>query len=350
MRKTKRVMAVVLAATMVFGSSLTTFAEEPVTSGGTNGAGTLEGHVNKHVISVTLPVIQAGSTPFAYTMDPERLVNETNAAKYAAGSTFTDSAKTNGVYFQTGEKAYDDKSTVLKAKSESSADVKLTVDVEVESAATDITLVDAAPALTGENVVKDPQLYLALKVDDTTKAVKTSEKVSIETTIAGKDSNFETVVENNAYVYKAKTGDGITWNEAEIQMSGVASKASAEGLTAPTLKVTWKYEDPAETPAVSLSNASVNTTDDGVDYDVTFTKGTALTCEFTGLGEDVTLSSVTWGTSISDMTSTTSNVPLSDASFTINANMWGSANAGDVKYIKLTTSDSVVKVIKVTIA
>ena len=253
MRKTRRVMAVVLAATMVLGSSLTAFADEPVTSGGTNGAGTSEGHVNKHVISVTLPVIPDGSTPFAYTMDPERLVNETNAAKYAEGSTFTDTAKTNGVYFQTGEKAYDDKSTVLKAKSESSADVKLTVDVEVESAATDITLVDAAPALTGEGAVTDPQLYLALKVDDTTKAVKSSEKVSIETTIAGKDSNFETVVESGAYVYKAKTGDSITWNEAEIQMSGVASKASAEGLTAPTLKVTWKYEDPSADPGTEVS-------------------------------------------------------------------------------------------------
>lgn len=258
MRKTRRVMAVVLAATMVFGSSLTAFAEEPVTSGGTNGAGTSEGHVNKHVISVTLPIIPDGSTPFAYTMDPERLVNETNAAKYAEGSTFTDTAKTNGVYFQTGEKAYDDKSTVLKAKSESSADVKLTVDVEVESASTDIELVDTAPALTGEDAVTEPQLYLALKVDDTTKAVKTSEKVSIETTIEGKDDNFEIKYENGAYVYKAKTGDSITWNEAEIQMSGVASKASAEGLTAPTLKVTWKYEDPADAASTYVSRTTVS--------------------------------------------------------------------------------------------
>lgn len=270
MRKTKRVMAVVLAATMVLGSSLTAFAEDAVTSGGTNGEGTSEGHVNKHVISVTLPVIAEGATPFAYTMDPERLVNETNAAKYAEGSTFTDTAKTNGVYFQTGEKAYDDKSTVLKAKSESSADVKLTVDVEVESAATDIELVDAAPALTGEDMVTDPQLYLALKVDDTTKAVKSTEKVSIETTIEGKDSNFETVVESNNYVYKAKTGDSITWNEAEIQMSGVASKASAEGLTAPTLKVTWKYEDPAETPAtpsIALSG-TYSRANDAIEFNI----------------------------------------------------------------------------------
>ena len=259
MMKSKKILAIVLATSMMLGSSITALADEPVTSGGTNGKGTSEGHVNKHVISVTLPVIPDGSTPFAYTMDPERLVNETNAAKYAEGSTFTDTAKTNGVYFQTGEKAYDDKSTVLKAKSESSVDVKLTVDVEVESAATDIELVDAAPALTGEDAVTDPQLYLALKVDDTTKAVKSSEKVSIETTIEGKDDNFETKYESGEYVYKAKTGDSITWNEAEIQMSGVASKASAEGLTAPTLKVTWKYEDPSAEPQVSFSTTGLIT-------------------------------------------------------------------------------------------
>ena len=39
-------------------------------------------------------------------------------------------------------------------------------------------------------------------------------------------------------------------------MSGVASKASAEGLTAPTLKVTWKYEDPAANNGPSVSGSS----------------------------------------------------------------------------------------------
>ncbi|WP_026520136.1 hypothetical protein [Butyrivibrio sp. FCS006] len=244
----KRILAAFLVATMVIGSSLTAFAEGPVTSGGTEGEGTSEGHVNKHIISVTLPTIVEGATPFAYTMDPERLVNETNAAKYAAGSNFTDDAKANGVYFTTDTNKYDDKSNELKAVSQSSADVKLIVEVETEASTNDIPLVDEAPALSGDNVVTDPQLYLALKVDDTTKAVKSDEKVTIETTIAGKDANFQTEVESGNYVYKAKTGDDITWNAATIQMSGVVSKASAEGLTAPTLKVTWKYEDPAEEP------------------------------------------------------------------------------------------------------
>jgi hypothetical protein len=229
---------------MVLGCAVTAFADD--NSGGTNGTGSSEGHVNKHIVSVTLPVIADGATPFAYTMDPERLVNETSAAKYAEGTTFTDDAKTNGVYFETGQNAFDSKSTELKATSLSSADIKLTVDVEVEGKDTDIALVDEAPDLTDESA--DPELYLELKVDDETEAVSATEKVSIETTIAGKNGNFETTVKNGAYVYEAKTGDSITWNEATIQMSGVVSKSSAEGLTAPTLKVTWKWEDPAATP------------------------------------------------------------------------------------------------------
>lgn len=77
MRKTKRMLAIALAATMVFGSSLTAFADEPVTSGGTDGSGTSEGHVEKELINVVLPTVPSGSTPFAYTMDPERLIQET---------------------------------------------------------------------------------------------------------------------------------------------------------------------------------------------------------------------------------------------------------------------------------
>ena len=273
MGKMNKILALALAATMVIGSGVTAFADEPVTSGGSNGTGSSEGHVNKHIVSVTLPTIAEGSTPFAYTMDPERLVTETSAAKYS-GSTFTDDAKTNGIYFLTGDKAYDTKSTELKVSSQSSADVNLTVDVELVSAETDIPIVAAAPALTGDDKVTDPQLYLALKVGDTTKAVKKDEKVSIDATIAGKDSNFETTVVDGAYVYKAKTGD-ITWNEVGIQMSGVVSNASAEGLTAPTLKLTWKWTDPAATPAVTAITGQYVT--DSAWYALTLPEGTTLT-------------------------------------------------------------------------
>jgi len=320
----KRILAAFLVATMVIGSSLTAFAEGPVTSGGTEGEGTSEGHVNKHIISVTLPTIDEGATPFAYTMDPERLVNETSAAKYAEGSTFTDDAKANGVYFTTATNKYDDKSNELKAVSQSSADVKLIVEVETEASTNDIPLVDEAPALSGDNAVTDPQLYLALKVDDTTKAVKSDEKVTIETTIAGKDANFQTEVESGNYVYKAKTGDDITWNEATIQMSGVVSKASAEGLTAPTLKVTWKYEDPAEEPEAYVSANTISASSNNV----------TLT-----LPDDVTVSAVVLYKA-SDLTKAIALVSgtsytVSNGKFTVPSNnltSWGAGSKISIQY------------------
>ena len=137
MQKFKKIVAIALATTMVMGSSIVALADDPVTSGGTTGAGASEGHVDKHVINVVLPTIQEGATPFAYTVDTERLVTETEAAKYVAGTTFTADAKTNGVYFLTGENAYDSKSSAQTVTSQSSADVKLTVEVEVVNAATD---------------------------------------------------------------------------------------------------------------------------------------------------------------------------------------------------------------------
>lgn len=251
-----------------------------------------------------------------------------------------------------GETAYDGTSTALTVTSQSSADINLTVEVEASSEDTDIALLSEAPSLAAESDA--PGLYLALTVgEEEAVAVSAEDKVTVQTTIEGKDSNFEITVAEGEYVYQAKTGTEdapITWNSADISLSGVVTKSTAKDLTAPTLTVTWKYEDPDETPAVTLSNATVNSTDDGVDYDVTFTKGTAKTCTFTGLGDGVTLSAVNIGTSASDISAATASVEISGAAFTIKATMWGSASAGDVKYIKVTASDGTIKVIKVTIA
>lgn len=144
------------------------------------------------------------------------------------------------------------------------------------------------------------------------------------------------------------TGDNFGNIQVDYTIVGVRDTVY-DALAAQTGVLTYGfYKEPA--PAVSLSNATANTTEAGVDFDVTFTQGTALTCAFTGLGSGVTLQTVTWGATVADTTSATTNVLLSGASFTINSNMWGSASSGDVKYIKLTASDSNVFIVKVTIA
>lgn len=308
MQKFKKIMALALAMVMVIGGSMTAFAEEP-TSGSSTGAGTSEGHVDKHVIKVVLPTVADGTTPFAYTMDAERLIQETTNAKYA-NATFPAKETDTGVYFVTGKNAdsyvevegletgddvsayyttadqveyvacgdgatsdgtttyyekkiggniYANTSSALTVTSQSSDKVVLTVEVEASQADTDIALVATAPA----EEVTDPQLYLALQLDGTNTAVQAGEKITKTVEIAGVESNFETVYADGAYKFAPKAGD-LTWNSESFTLTGAVSKATvASTTTAPTLTVTWSYADPAAVPAAP-ENVAPSMTD--VEY------------------------------------------------------------------------------------
>ncbi|SCW31698.1 hypothetical protein SAMN02910400_00320 [Lachnospiraceae bacterium C10] len=258
MRKTKRMLAVALAATMVFGSSLTAFANEPVTSGETNGSGTSEGHVEKELINVVLPTVPSGSTPFAYTMDPERLIQETDAAKYAEGTVFPEEDDT-GVYFLTAENTYANSSNTLQAINKSSCAITLTVKVKTtQNTAKDIALATSSTVAT----TGTPNLYLGLKVGDETKVVSAEEQ-TVTKNIAGVPSNFEVAVQTNAetgaksYVYQEKAS-ATTWKAMNLSMEGAVSNLAVESdTTAPTVNVTWSY-------AKATDGAEAAT--DAVDY------------------------------------------------------------------------------------
>jgi len=243
MLNTKKILAAALAATMVFGSSLTAFAEDPVTSGGSDGAGASEGHLEKEVLNVVLPTVPDGSTPFNYTMDPERLIRETEGAKYAEGTTFPEAEGDTGVYFQTAEKTYANKSNVLQAINKSSCDVKLSVKVNTtQKSDKDIALATSSTVATEGT----PNLYLGLVVGSTKTTVKAEEQ-TVDKVIAGTPGNFETTVVTNdsgvkSYAYKEKA-DASTWKAMNISMEGAVSNlAIAADATAPTVNVTWAYE------------------------------------------------------------------------------------------------------------
>lgn len=368
MQKFKRAMAITLAATMVIGSSVTAFAADDGHS--STGTGSNEGHVDKHVISVTLPTVPANQTPFNYTVDPERLVPETDGARYGS-TTFTDNAKRDGVYFlnttgataatyalvdqetvtapadgvtyytksgdvytaaenltawaadteyytqtsagSAGTSSYDNKSGALTATSQSSADVELTVEVAVGNNGS-VDLVGEAPSTDGYTAatvadanafadgtyytksgstytkateyaantdyyeVSDPELYLALVVGSDTTVLEAGKTASKTVTIAGIDSNFETTYNSTSekYEYTVKSTGLTAWNNSAFYLTGVASKASAENVTVPTLTVTWSYADPA-TVAVNADPRiiSITTFDqaNASDVVITFTLG-----------------------------------------------------------------------------
>lgn len=95
--KLKKIMAVIFAAAMVVGSSSTVLAEDPAPAGanGATGEGTTFEHVDKEIISVTLPTT-AEADVFDYYVDPERLIND--AGTLADGTTPV-TGNDKGVYF-----------------------------------------------------------------------------------------------------------------------------------------------------------------------------------------------------------------------------------------------------------
>lgn len=240
MQKMKKGMAVALTATMVLGSTLTAFAADPAGTGNTTGTGTSEGHVDQEVLNMILPTVENGATPFAYIMDPERLIQGTDGGKYAEGTVFPAAADDTGVYFLTAENTYSNTSNTLQAINKSSCDVTLTVDVETTAGTKDIAFATSAtPSAT------TAELYLGLKVGNTTETVGASKK-TVTKTVAGSPSNFEIAVKNNAYVYQEKA-DATTWKAMNISMTGAVSKKDiASDTTAPTVKVTWSYDKAAD--------------------------------------------------------------------------------------------------------
>ena len=90
--KNKKVMALILAATMVVGSSMTVFAAD---ANGAESEGTSFEHVNKDVIDVTLPTDTAVATVFDYYVDPEGAIK--SAGTLLDGTTVT--GNDDGVYF-----------------------------------------------------------------------------------------------------------------------------------------------------------------------------------------------------------------------------------------------------------
>lgn len=93
--KFKKMMAFILAVTMVAGSSMTAFAADTDPANGAEGEGTLIPHLNREIIDVTLPTDADVATVFDYYVDPEALIKD--AGKLESGTAVT--GNEDGVYF-----------------------------------------------------------------------------------------------------------------------------------------------------------------------------------------------------------------------------------------------------------
>jgi len=279
MNKFSKVIALTLSATMIFGSSLTVFADDPVTS--STGAGKPEGHVDKKVTNVVLPTTVADTT-FAYTMDPEKLIEVTSHGKYGDDVVFP-SANDTYVYFNNGtnddnKTVYANTSAAVTITNKSSHDINL----KVSAAATasqegkDIPLV----AKDAYASASDPSLYLGLIVGSKAAVAIAEETPADQTvTIPGTEGNFKIAVKNDksGYEYRVlnldewtaldgnsgKTEDDFnkSWKNTTISLEGgvTTGKSITSETTAPSVEVTWSWTDPTEGPQLSMTTSGLIT-------------------------------------------------------------------------------------------
>lgn len=253
----KKILATALAATMVISASFTAFAEDtaPVTEGSADGTGSNEGHVDKDVVDVVLPTNTTDT--FNYTMDPERLITATDAAKYAEGTVFPEKNDT-GVYFLTDTNTYGNTSNTVQVINKGAVDQMLTVKAKLTASdgGKDIPILNAAPATDATTA----GLYLTATVAKATQALSTTETSWI-INLTGNADNYEVAVKDNKYVFQKKTSDLAPWKAADIAVTGAVTNgvAVAADTTAPKITLTWKFEAipetaPSWTSGITLSD------------------------------------------------------------------------------------------------
>lgn len=353
-KTTKRLMALMLAGTMTLGMGVTAFAAD-ATSGGGTGAGELEGHVDKNVLSVTLPT-DSDTTTFKYTIDPEGLIAATQAAKYP-GTTYNSDT---GVYFQTSENNYTDKSAKLKVTNVGSVAADVTVSVSAADSS-DITAFKEKDGFT-ENGAEE--LYLGLLVNDdagiAVTAAGDSGKAEKTVGLQGCPANFEPQYKDGAYTYAAKSGVADTaWNSFEFGLEGACNGKgdySKENFVVPTVTVTWSYEERESDSSNELlpENAttdaapSIAVTEYAYDRTATFN----IVANF-GAGDKAAtaVKSVKIGADGKVFaTDLTSACTISGSTITFPSGKLGTAAVGDKKYVQVTFDKGDPVVLTLTIA
>ena len=308
-KKMKKLLALMLAGTMTMGMGVTAFAAD-ATSGDAEGAGELEGHVERDVLAVTLPTnVDAGT--FKYIIDPEGLIAETDNAKYA-DATFEEGAS---VFFQSADKTYTKDSKKLKVTNKGTVNADVTV---------------TAQAATSGDVSGDAKkLYLGLDVaGKAEKPVKDDASATVTVGVVGNPDNFETTYNSTSgkYEYGVKANVPETaWNSFEFGLvNGVCSTdakwTDEDAAKVPTVKVTWSYEEREDTSTADLldENASADAAP-SIGATGTYNKSTGVITANVNLGagsKASTLKTAKYGSSIIKATNDVVNPAVNGSVFT----------------------------------
>lgn len=317
--KFRKVLAAILAGTMVLGSGVVANAAE----GSGEGSGSLDVVEASDVFNVILPTDSGDQ--FDYILDPTGIIAETDAAKYASAS-FVDGQT---MYFRNKPASgsdiatYSNVSDPIKAYNKSTMDVEIKVQAKLATPS-GIDIVTTAPTGGGNANTATPSIYLALK-DASGETAITTTGIVATSSITDASALYEVVYATDSKTYKKQlnaTGSNATTEDEldavfqsyEFNLTGSCNDDGKwVGLTEepPTVSLVWTIEKPDN----AATSSPITFTNTG---DITLTGLTAAK----NFDHKMTLS---WG-------GTTSDNLDSDPNMAWDITQWSAENGGTLKF------------------
>ena len=197
MKQFKKLIACVLAATLVLGSTTVVFGADKQTSTEVNlgGGGNFEGTVDREIFNVSVPTQSvASSTAFDFILDPEGLIQITSGDKYEN----VEFATHGSMYFLVSTTKYDVNSQVLTAKNKSSVNVNITLQASVTVPPSNSAVTFATDSAWTESD-KALEIYLAV-AEVSGDAIIAGSEVAIAN---GSDNKYAAEVTASLYAFDA---------------------------------------------------------------------------------------------------------------------------------------------------
>ena len=261
----KRFLAVVMASTMVLGSTVTAFADDPdPNTGSATGTGVNTGHLETDgVFTAVLPT--SVGTKFDFTIDPEDILS--SADKFTDGTALGDDFGNDDlVYFKnTGDSgtSYSSTSDAVKVGAKNYVDVDITVNATIEDAASGKTIIPMVGSEDDLDAATTPSLYLELAVG-TKKGAVLSTGGKVTEKLAGVPANFTTAYQagDSGFTgYKLVEASDADWDdhEVEVTLSGkVKGGDVTSSVVAPEVTLTWTVSQHVDYNYISAGSISAS--------------------------------------------------------------------------------------------
>lgn len=361
MKQFKKLIACVLAATLVLGSTTVFFGAESQT-GNLGGDAELEGTVNKEVFSVVAPTIAATADVYDFKLDPEGLIETTSGNKYATGDVMT-FVTYGSMYFKASADAYDVNSQKATITNKSSVDVTVTLNATV----TVNTASNAAITFDEDGVWaatdKSLGIYIGIKGEDKDAAPVTGAAIvanngafkgTVTTDLASYDA-YSVQVSNGNYVYaiddtKVAATSAATYT---FWLTGAcntnADWSDYDTDANPTIELVWTVNvKGAEGGSTPEANVKPSITPEELNYDRTQNLQIPISLGSGNLKAD-SITSIKYGTAADNCT-TAIDCTTTSTSVTFPSGKFGAASIGTVRYVLITFSDGTTDTVKLTIS